>query len=246
MIQYSVPLYIEKAKLDSPVLLYAWDDTQVIASLKYDTSDLIEHIEPISLRAKMVLAIGIYEWIIWRYHLLYDELTPVQISEASWWAAIDKQYIQYIELVRSKYTGPIKGPLWVASMNLVDMFYLTPEGKNQWRVSIHYLSRTAMHVLPETKFFEQWLDRATDRLVNMYPALEDDPFEDLFNDHEEERRGPLVAREVLDPSFDYHPDQAPALLDNFLRNVDHTKNPFLRSPEELMELGIEHPYRVLP
>ncbi|MCL1919065.1 MAG: hypothetical protein FWG14_12295 [Peptococcaceae bacterium] len=246
MPQYTVPHYIEKEKLDSPVLLYLWDDTQVIASLKYDTSDLIEKLESTSLRAKTVLAIGIYEWIIWRYHLVYDDPIPVRIDEASWCAAIDKRYIQYVELVRSEYTGPIKGPLWVASMNLVDMFYVTPEGKNQWRMSIHYLSRVAMHILPDTKPFEQWLDCVTDRLLRLYPEPEDNPFEDLFNNHEEERRGPLVAREALDPSFDYHPDQAPELLDNFLRSVDHMANPFLRSPEELMELGIEHPYRVLP
>ena len=104
-----------------------------------------------------------------------------------------------------------------------------------------------MHVLPETELFQQWLNIVVNRLVKFHPAPEDDPFEDLFdNEHEEERRGPLIAREALDPSFDYHPDQASELLDNFLRNVDHTANPFLRSPEELMELGIEHPYRVLP
>jgi len=246
MTQYSAPLYIEKAKQDTPMLLYPWDDTQVRGSLKYDTDDLIEQIELGSLRAKTVLAIGVYEWVIWRYRLLYNEPTPVQIVEASWCAAIDRRYIQYIELVRSEYTGPIKGPLWVASMNLVDMFYETPEGKNQWRVSIHYLSRIAMHVLPKPEIFEQWLNAVTDRLVNMYPAPEDDPFEDIFNDHEEERRGPLVAREALDPAFDYHPDQAPQLLDQFLRSVDYKNNPFLRSPEELMELGIEHPYRLLP
>jgi len=72
------------------------------------------------------------------------------------------------------------------------------------------------------------------------------PFEDIFNDHEEERRGPLIAREAIDPTFDYHPEQAPQLLDKFLRSVDYKNNPFLRSPEELMELGIENPYRLLP
>ena len=90
---------------------YPWDDGQVRAILKYDTDSLLERIEPASLRAKTVLAIGIYEWIIWRYRLLHDDSIPFQIAEASWCAAIDKRYIQYVELVRSEYTGPIKGPL---------------------------------------------------------------------------------------------------------------------------------------
>ena len=109
---YSMPDYIHNANIATPIIRYIWDDTRASSDFKYETGDLIHKLKAVSLRGKRALGIGIYEWIIWRYH-----------------------------------------------------------------------------------------------------SLSDDP------DHEEERRGPLVAREALDPSFDYHPDQAPELLDNFLSSV---------------------------
>jgi len=55
----------------------------------------------------------------------------------------------------------------------------------------------------------------------------------------EERRGPFVAREALDPDFDYKPEVARKLMADFLRGVDYTKNPYLRSPKDMLEDGFE-------
>jgi len=93
-----------------------------------------------------------------------------------------------------------------------------------------FLTPLAMHILPNTKPFENWLETVTDRLLTLYPKLEDDHYEDISNDHEEELRGLIVAREALDPSFDYPTEQAPMLPNQFSHNVDHAKNPFLCSP----------------
>ena len=94
---------------------------------------------------------------------------------------------------------------------------------------------------------EAWLNAVADRLIKLHPAPRIDPYADLFEeDMPDEDKGALVAREALDLSFDYRPEQAPLLLDQYLCSIDHIENPFLWSPEELIDAGIKHPYRVLP
>ncbi|MCL2591331.1 MAG: hypothetical protein FWD67_10780 [Betaproteobacteria bacterium] len=243
---YTIPGYIASQGHSSPILKYIWDDTRADLDFQYKPDELIDKIWNATTRSRVALCTGIYEWIIWRFHRLSDDLVPFQIAEAAWCGNIRAAYVDYIEFNRKEYLGAVRGPIYCAMTSIGSILNFTAENKDEWVDEFAFLAPLAMHVLPETKPFEKWLHGVTDRLLLLYPTPEDDPYEDIFNDHEEERRGPLVAREALDPSFDYHPDQAPVLLDNFLRNVDHTKNPFLRSPEELMELGVEHPYRVLP
>ena len=243
---FMLPHYLTHQNRPSPVLNYIWDDTRADEDFHYDSADLVIEMTDMATRSRIALCIGIYEWIIWRFHCLTDDPAPFQIAEAAWCGNINADYVEYIEFNRKDYLGPVRGPLYGAMASLVEVINYTSENKDAWVEGLMFLAPLAMHVLPDTNPFEEWLEYVTDRLLRLYPEPEDNPYEDIFNDHEEERRGPLVAREALDPSFDYHPDQAPELLDNFLRSVDHMANPFLRSPEELMELGIEHPYRVLP
>jgi hypothetical protein len=238
--------YIINASIGTPVIRYVWDDTRASSDFKYECVDLVEKLKNVSLRSRIALGIGVYEWIIERYRFLSDDPIPFQLAESAWCANIKKEHGEYVELNRSSYAGPIRGPLWCAVTWLLPMVYFSDENEDEWQSGIEYLVRLAMHVLPQPEIFEQWLNLVLDRLINMHPAPKDDPYEDIFTDHEEKRRGPLVAREALDPTFDYHPEDAPLLLDQFLRGVDYTNNPFLRSPEELKEAGIEHPYRVLP
>jgi hypothetical protein len=85
---------------------------------------------------------------------------------------------------------------------------------------------------------------STLQLSNTAPA--EDPFEDLFGDKEEERRGPFVVRETLDPSFDYKIEMTEKLVAAYLQAVDYQKNPLLRSPQEMRQGGFRGaPYTVL-
>jgi len=242
---YTLPHYIANQSQPSPVLNYVWDITRGGRDFQYNPTEIIDKMFNATMRSRIALCIGIHEWIVWRYHRLSGDIRPLQIAEAAWCGNIKSAYMIYYELDIDE-SGPITSVLFNSMVSVGSVLKYTSEWEDLWVEKLAYLVRMAMHVLPNPKPFENWLETITDRLLLLYPAPEDDPFEDLFNDHEEERRGPLVAREAIDPSFDYHPDLAPQLLDKFLRSVDYKNNPFLRSPEELMELGIEHPYRLLP
>jgi len=54
-----------------------------------------------------------------------------------------------------------------------------------------------------------------------------------------------VPPQLLDPTFDYHPDQREALVAGFLANLDPAHNRYLRTPEAMLDLGFTGtPYRL--
>jgi hypothetical protein len=49
--------------------------------------------------------------------------------------------------------------------------------------------------------------------------------------------GTPMPRETLDPDFEYTLDQGPALIDAFLHRLDPGQNPYLCSPQEMLDNG---------
>jgi hypothetical protein len=85
--------------------------------------------------------------------------------------------------------------------------------------------------LPKRDAYKEWRRFVIRRLTKFYPLTEETA--------DEEALGPPVPRAALDPSFDYRPELARDLLANFLRSCDPGKNPYLRSPKEMLDAGFE-------
>ena len=236
---YSIPEYIRTAIPDDAPLRYLWDDTRVDADFRAKTDDLVRSIAPVTLRAKIALGIGIYEWIVWRFHGLSADPLPIQLAAGAWCANVDRHYMEYFEPGRQKWLGPVRGPLWCAMAALLPMIYFSDDSTADWEYGLSFLPTLALHVLPEDSAFKGWLGACTERLNRLYPQLTDDIFADLFSEQQEKRRGPLVAREALDPDYPYTPDMAVPLLSNYLQTVDHGSNPLLYSSEKMLRLGFE-------
>jgi hypothetical protein len=237
---------IAAANVNQPELRYRWDDTRASADFVRPAPEgLVEKLKPLHMRARLALAIGMYEWVIERFRGLHADPLPFQIAEGAWCANVNRAYMEYIELTRSEWTGPIRGPIWCAATWLLPAIYFSDQEPEEWESGIDYLARLALHVLPDPQPFEEWLRATVDRLVALYTAPPPDPFEDLFGEREEERRGPLVAREALDPAFPYRKEDAERLIREFLGKVDHRANDLLRLPEEMIEAGFTGvPYTV--
>ena len=164
--------------------------------------------------------------------------------EAARCGNIKSSYVQYYGFDFGELS-PVSGILLNTMIFVGSVIKYTVENENEWEYSLVHIVAMTMHVLSNTKPFGNCLKAVTDRLLLLYHAPQDDPFEDIFNNHEEERRGPIVTHEALDPSFDYHPEQALSLLDQFSLGVNHAKNLFLCSHGELIKLGVKYPYKVL-
>lgn len=50
-------------------------------------------------------------------------------------------------------------------------------------------------------------------------------------------RGNALPPEVLDPGIDIDPARCWPLVERFLSQLDWTRNPFLRSPQEMRKIG---------
>jgi hypothetical protein len=227
-------------------LRFIWDDTRALLDFTGDAAPVLRAAMKMSLRARMVLSMGLYEWIVWRFEGLHERAEPLQIAQTGWCATVDPRYMLFFELVREEWRGPVEGPLWCAATWLqpaMSQGHLFPRGVYD---ALSFLTRLGLHVLPNMDRFQAWLQVVLDRLVQMYPLIPDNPFEDLFDRHVSKRLGPLIGRNVLDPDKEPDVKEGVNFLAQTLRAARDTGNPFLSSPDDLKEAGFtEVPYVIL-
>jgi len=134
---------------------------------------------------------------------------------------------EFFELTREEWFGPVHGPLWCA------ITWLRPAvAEGDYRLAevadaLQYLTRLALHVLPEPARFESWLRVVLARLAKLFPVQPEDPFADLFDVDLGKRRRELIARDVLDPALPYTPDMGRTWTEALLAGADPASNPFL-------------------
>src|SRR3569833_2641921 len=78
-----IPPYIAAAAIDDPALRFVWDDTRATDDVRNVSDELIARVAPLTLRAKIALGIGIYQWIIWRFEPMLTAPLPFQLEEAA-------------------------------------------------------------------------------------------------------------------------------------------------------------------
>jgi hypothetical protein len=222
-------------------LQFIWDDTRVDEDFTGDASAVLGAALKMSVRARMVLAVGFFEWIVWRFDGLHERTEPKDVLAAAWCACVDPRYLNDYEFTRDEWEGPIEGPLWCA------MTYLQhglPKGydlEGDLYDVLELLYLLVAHVTPKDAQFERWLRPILKRLVQHYP-LDDQPeiaFDDLFDRHVGERLGELIGRDALAPNLPLDPARARIFLGVVLAEARDTENPFVTSPEDLEEQGFE-------
>jgi len=241
----SQPTWINFGGADRGQLRYLWDDARVDDDFTEDASAVLSAALKMSARARMVLAVGLYEWIVWRLDGLHTREEPRQVLEAAWCAIVDPRYLAYFDLARTEWVGPVEGPLWCA------MAYLRhglPRGydlEGDLYDAMELLYLLAMHVAPKPGSVQGWLAPILDRLVQNYPVQPEDDYEDLFGHRIGEHLGPLIGRDALDPRLALDPERDRQFLMEVLAAARDTENPFLATAEDLEEDGFEgDPYTV--
>lgn len=225
--ELNCPPYMGLAGHARAPLRYIWDDTRASKDFRWDAGWVLDAASLISTRAQMVLCVGLYEWVMWRFAPLHDDPAPMQLAEAAWCATVDSRYIDFFELSRHEWIGPVFGPLWCAITWLRPAVAVGDDYPGEIGDALQYLSRLAFHVLPEPVRFERWLHATLTRLTVLFPFVPDDPFDDLFNEDVRRRRGPLISRDVLDSSTPYDPVKGIEWSNALLAQADPDANPFL-------------------
>ncbi|RON13137.1 hypothetical protein [Pseudomonas frederiksbergensis] len=227
-------------------LRFIWDDARVDADFHADSTAVLDAAEDISIRARMALAIGLYEWVVWRFDGLHNHTEPEQVLQASWCSTVDPRYLKYFEFERRQWTGPIDGPLWCAMTHLSFGLNNGYAYEGDLYSALGFLYRLAAHVLPERSVLDRWMQPILIRLGQHYPVQTIDPFADLFDYRIGEQLGPLIGRDVLDPALPPNMARDRQFLSETLANAVATKNPFLATPEDLKDLDFEGEPYLLP
>ena len=237
------PNWIELSEQEKRHIRFIWDDTRSLKDFTGDATEVLRASMKISLRARMVLAMGLYEWVVWRFEGLHERTEPLQIAQVGWCATVDPRYMRFFELTRGDWRGPVEGPLWCAATWLQPAMSLGHQFPKGVYDALSFLTRMGLHVLPNVDRFQDWLQVVLDRLIQMYPVTPDNPFEDLFDRHLSQRLGPLIGQNILDPDGEPNALRGVSFLEQTLLEARDTGNPFLSSPEDLIEAGFtEDPY----
>ncbi len=240
------PAYIPLIS-DQSITPFVWDDWRASEDFQFDPSSFLEKAMAVSVRSRIVLCIALFEWVLWWLRHPINDPVPFQVVEACWCGAFDQRYMRFYEFDRREWLGPVRGPLWCGMTWLIPAVVLSDADPEELESGLEYLRRLAHHVTSGDRRLDEWLEPTLIRLHHFFPVEPEDPFDNLFGDQGETVRGPLVPREALDPNFRWDHVETDDLVDQFLRGVDYSQNPFLLSPGELAEEGFTGtPYRLKP
>jgi hypothetical protein len=211
----------------TPEIRFEWDDWNTEAVEERPDDPLVEGLRRVSDRAILALAIGMAEWVAYRFEPLTDDRTPWQFLGAVWAAGVDWRYLSETwdsQTGEEDWSGPVRGALKASMMAIDEVVYSARLGGNVTN-GARWVSNIATHVLPTAEPFREWRDRTLERLAVLYPRHEDDLI------------GEVVPREVLDLEREFRVSETEVLINHFLRSLDHNGNPFLALPEELLQDG---------
>ncbi|MGD8539157.1 MAG: hypothetical protein PVI66_10605 [Candidatus Aminicenantes bacterium] len=223
----TIPHYIEAASIQDPSILYFWDDwKQVVEPMD---KDFLAQLKGVTQRANIGFTNGAAEWIVHRFAKLCDNPLPLQYLEAAWAMMVDVRYCGAVwdDCTDSgAWTGPVLRPLVLSMIRVEYSFEAILEYGNP-EISGAWITNLAKYVITDPEPYLRWQDHVMEKLKILYPLTLKDQL------------GEMVPREVLDPDFDFKVEQTEFLINQFLDSLDHKSNPFLNSPEVMVEQGFE-------
>jgi hypothetical protein len=223
---------------DPDHLTFPWDDA-LGGALDFggdvESTMVVRTALRIEPRARMALAVALAEWIVWRFDGLHGRTQPAAFLEAAWCATADPRYMRFFEVPRTDWMGPVEGPLWFAITHLRHALSVGVDFPRDLFDGLSFLARLAVYVQPTPAPLMAWLPPVLDRLETTFPLTPDDPLADLFSRDPSSRMGPWVAREVFDPTRTPDRDAGRLFLQGVLDTARQERNPFLATPDELMD-----------
>ncbi len=241
----TIPSYIEKTGIQGKPVRYKWESGG--GSQYYDriSVKIKQPMQDMSPRALLALSAGISEWILWRLHNFTTFPDPYQFVEAIWAGVVDFRYAvsDWSTTSHLDLLTPELEPQIDMALLLSEALRDTENRSNRGDTGC-YLAFLSQHIVGNNKDYKTWLKFCFSRLNKLYPKNPETRKYHLAASHTVEDKenydwGVPVPREALDPDFDFKPEMAEELINNYLQKLDYTTNRFLRSPEEMISLGFE-------
>jgi len=221
-----IPKYVQIPVIQTPTVHYKWDDWNVEeVDLPLD-EELQKRLQSISQRAVVAFTIATAHWIVYRFGRLSDDPSPGQHLEAAWAQVVHFHYSVHEDINPNEWSGPVRGPLGTAIRRVKFAIQQAEAcGDPPWRAGRAW--KLAQHVISDPVPYRTWCDQIMTRLQKLYPL------------NSEEKLGEVVPREALDPDLDFQIEQTELLVNRFLRGLNYRANPFLNSPQQMIEQGFK-------
>jgi hypothetical protein len=236
---YRFPAYLPNSKIDDNLIRYKWDDWDVEQAEEPVSDKLYGKLTDISFRANVAFAIGVAEWVVYRYRLVFDDPLPCQYLTAAWAQVIDWNYgcypwEDYIDQFSSshEWSGPVKGPINRA-MSLVRFSITQAQEYGNPSLPAAWISNLARYVMNEPSPYRRWRRDILRKFTGLYPFDEEEPL------------GEVIPREEMAPDAEITEADIPWLVNSYLSSIRPTigENPFLRPPDEMRKEGfVGDPY----
>lgn len=245
--------YLDGFAPDGPVG-YEWGPGSAMAALGSEHSALLKKLGELSFRAVLGLRAATGEWMVQRFSGLYVDVEHVQVNEALWAGSVDIRYLKTEAMgFPRENDDPVRGALQLSKTNAYRIADAYPDagfGAVRYLVGSVNLLR---YVLPDRKAFDRWFKVVVPRVASLSgPSARVAGGFDWSRTSVEPRGvdpdifGTPVPREAFDPSFDLAGVDVAGLIDAMLVKIGSEPNPFLRTAEELAEIGFAStPYRYL-
>jgi len=232
----TIPPLIHELDVVSAPLDFQWDDKVPSSNYAREDHRLERRIAKTSDRGAIAFGAALAEWVFWRLNAVSDSKIAGAYIESVWaaivdWAYLDPKMDPQDTMKWKDWRGKERGPLCAAAMVLSRAVAVAVRGEPP-NLFVSNLGSLAELVVSDKTAFRKWRNWALDRLVEIQPFDNDEP------------SGKPLPREALDPGFSFKAGTSGKLIDHFLRNLDYTKNRFLRSPAEMLKAGFKgKPYR---
>jgi hypothetical protein len=220
-----IPGYIEQSGNVGAPVKHVWEGDG-LNHFARESQVLQRDFVRITFRGVGAMALGIAEWIAWRFENALPSVDLKDCIEACWAGLIDPLYRNEWNWPKvKKIEGPVEGPSAQACYLLDEVMRLVSLSSNGAASKSIYLVYLARHVLPKKTPFDNWLKMTLARMAELYPRKSMGPL------------GPPVPREALDSSF--VPEQTPDLLRTFLAGLKPGTNAYLKTPDQMIARGFK-------
>lgn len=232
----NTPKVIAKAKSIGHPIDFKWNKKKIDYLL--DPLEGIEELDDTLLQINHKACIGLtaalLEWIYWRFKGYTTPINDIEKRIEALWCSVDnientKPLLFDVDFDISA-SGHVNGPLWIALMNtrMIDVMY--KKGSCLLQTELIGLILLARHITPRKKVFDKWFNRIIVKLEQEYPCqYKNDSLDQTDEAIYDSSNEPVICRDFFfDPKFEYTQEAVEKALIDFVENIDHKSNPFLK------------------
>ncbi len=248
------PSYIPNDIIGAPID-FVWEGTRAHAGPMQTMTKLLDRLAGTTTCGQLAMCAGILEWLAWRLqgHLAIDN--TLHFCDAAFAHQVDPRYA---DRSAGDLTKPPPSPPELAALMEVSGYLwmqMDPEFSSSYFQPVpetFHAANVVRHTIPKShkKSFDEWLAGLSDRVHAVAPKPDEEfkkkkEFADPADYEAFVARhwGAPLAREILDPEASATP--AEPLIEAFLAGLDYRANPYLRTPEQMRDLGFPgEPYKL--